>query len=322
MSMTKVVITGAAGYIAGAFLRAARQRRPDLTLVGFDRRPPAAPVAGVDYRLAEMLDPGWPEQLAAEHADHLVHLAFILDPMRDEEQMARINLDGTMATVSGALAGGTSHIVHMSSATAYGAFADNPVPLRETDPLRGDRSAFRYAKDKGLLEKALAGQQRDQPKLELAIVRPVVVYGPRVENYLSRFLFAFSVVPLIHGGETPVQFVHEDDVADLLLRIVERRSVGPFNLAGSGWLTMREVCHLAKRPTVDVPRFALALLMGAGWRLGWSRIEAPPTMIDYVVHPWVVSTERARRVLDYHPRYSSRKALEAMLASRPLPNNR
>jgi UDP-glucose 4-epimerase len=124
------------------------------------------------------------------------------------------------------------------------------------------------------------------------------------------------VVPLIDGGRTPFQFVHEQDVAGVMATIIERGARGAFNVAGEGWLTMAEVCRLAGRPTISLPRPVLQGLLVVAWRAGLRAVEVPPSILDFMQHPWVLDTRRVTEELGYRMTYSSREALLQMLRTR------
>jgi UDP-glucose 4-epimerase len=72
-----------------------------------------------------------------------------------------------------------------SSAAAYGAFPDNPVPLTEDDPVHGV-SAFSYARDKTEADRPCQLWAASYTHRTMTIVRPCVVFGPNVDNYLVR----------------------------------------------------------------------------------------------------------------------------------------
>ncbi|MAE71884.1 MAG: hypothetical protein CME06_15635 [Gemmatimonadetes bacterium] len=93
--------------------------------------------------------------LRAEEIDHLVHLAFQVQPMRNETTMERSNVEGTRHVLEEALSAGVDHITVLSSATAYGAYPDNPLRLTEKAPLRAFCS-FSHPRHKALVESRIA----------------------------------------------------------------------------------------------------------------------------------------------------------------------
>src|SRR2546430_9164245 len=60
----------------------------------------------------------------------------------------------------------------------------------------------------------------------MTIVRPCIVLGPNVDNYIVR-LWTDQPFQLDFGaGHTPMQFVHEDDLVDGLMLLIEGRHGG------------------------------------------------------------------------------------------------
>ena len=117
-------------------------------------------------------------------ADALIHLTFILNPAHDEHFMYDVDVNGA-SVLEAAAAAGASQLLVASSSTAYGAFPDNPVPLTEGDPVRGV-SAFAYARDKTESDRLCQLWAAAHPDRVMTIVRPCIVFGPSVDNYLVR----------------------------------------------------------------------------------------------------------------------------------------
>ncbi len=61
--------------------------------------------------------------------------------------MYDVDVNGTQATLWAASEAGTEQVLVTSSATAYGAWPDNPKPIAEDWPVRGAPD-FSYARDK------------------------------------------------------------------------------------------------------------------------------------------------------------------------------
>ena len=59
-----------------------------------------------------------------------------------------MDVNGTHNVLEAAAAAGTAQVLVTSSATAYGAFPDNPVPLTEDDPVRGVSAHLRARQDR------------------------------------------------------------------------------------------------------------------------------------------------------------------------------
>ena len=99
--------------------------------------------------------------------------------------MYDIDVNGTQNVLEAASAAGVQHLLVTSCTTAYGAFPDNPVPIAEEQPVRGV-AAYEYARDK-TESTGSASCGRAPPERTMTIVRPSIVFGPNVDNYIVRF---------------------------------------------------------------------------------------------------------------------------------------
>ena len=146
-----VVVTGVGGLV-GRRLVAALDADPDVArIVGIDLDLPVGLTSPkLTLQRVDVLDrPGLARAFAG--ADAVVHLAFQLDPLRDELLMRAVNVDGTRNVVEAVHDAGVWQLVYVSSAVVYGAHADNPLPITEDDDLRAD-AGFSYAAHKLAVE--------------------------------------------------------------------------------------------------------------------------------------------------------------------------
>jgi UDP-glucose 4-epimerase len=249
--------------------------------------------------------------------DALVHLAFILNPVHDEHFMYDVDVNGTHNVLEAAGAAGTQQVLVATSAVAYGAFPDNPVPLTEDDPVRGV-AGFSYARDKTESDRLCQLWAAKYPDRTMTIVRPCIVFGPNVDNYLVRLWTKAPFQVDVGNLDNEIQFVHEDDVADAVIRLVEGGHEGAFNVAGDGLMTLRETAELSGQPVRRMPLWLYRLLGKLTWGIRMS--EAPPGQIEFAIHPWIVSNERLKQVAGWRPRYTSRETFEiTMRAKDKLP---
>src|SRR4029453_9507986 len=91
------------------------------------------------------------------------------------------------------------------------------------------------------------------PEKIMTIVRPCIVFGPRVNNYIIRFWDNAPFIPLIDVVYLHLQFVHEDDVVDALPRLLTGRHGGIFNLTGDGTLKLSQSAQIAGLKTRRMP---------------------------------------------------------------------
>jgi nucleoside-diphosphate-sugar epimerase len=198
--------------------------------------------------------------------------------------------------------------VLVSSATVYGAWPDNPVPLAEDARLRPN-PGFAFAAAHAEVERT-AREWSTETGGALAVLRPVTVlsWGGGAGEELSRALTADAPVPL-SSESPPVQYLHPDDLAAAVRVAVERGLVGTYNVAPPGWLAGEEAAALRR----GARRVILPAALGraaARWR------PAHVAVRPYLVHPWVVASDRLVTA-GWRPRQSNAEALIAALEARP-----
>lgn len=298
-------------------------------VVGIARRPFDPAEHGwskMTYRQGDVRDlEGLTEAFAG--ADVVVHLAFLITGNAAPETIRAVNVDGTANAFAAAVAAGARRFVYASSAAAYGFHPDNPIGLREDWPVRPDRRLF-YAEEKAEVEVLLADAAAEHPEVDCYLLRPPIVLGPHAmggKDLLPRFLepLAGRVIELAGAARAPVvipalpvQFVHEDDVGDALLRcIVGDGPPGAYNVAGDGVLTAHDVARELGLTPLPFPvtwtqRIARALAAAP------SPAFAPPVAewIGAFSHPVVLDTDKAHRDLGWTPRYTGLEALRATIA--------
>ncbi|HEY7875972.1 MAG TPA: NAD-dependent epimerase/dehydratase family protein [Actinomycetota bacterium] len=281
-----VAVTGAAGYVAGRLIEGlARDDRVERIL-GFDVRAPRVDSSKFLFDEIDVRNPAIEARLAG--VDVLVHLAFVMDPIRDEGEMRDVNVNGSQNAFKCAARAGVRKIVYTSSAVVYGAHPDNDVPLTEDSPLRANLD-FSYPAHKLEVEyvvKEVAAEHRD---LGWVVFRPAIVFGPNVDSAWAHML-EMPVLLGIQGYSPPLQFVHEDDVGRALQWAVTEEVSGYYNLAAPGWLDGDEVLAIVGRKRRDLPEPVAFAFVDRLWSLGLS--EAPSGLLHYVMHPWVVSTDK------------------------------
>jgi UDP-glucose 4-epimerase len=246
-----------------------------------------------------------------------VHLAFILNPVHDEGFMYDVDVNGTHNVLEAAAEAGIGQVLVTTSAVAYGAFPDNPDPITEDHPVRGV-ARFSYARDKTESDRIVQLWALQHPAVVTTIVRPCIVFGPNVDNYLVR-LWSKQPFTVDAGNlDEPIQFVHEDDVVEAISRLLLGRHAGQFNLSPEGLMTLRECAAVLGSPIRKMPFWLFRAIATLMWRLHLS--EVPPGQLDFARYPWIVSNGKLKETLGWTPRYSTRESFEiAMRAQGKLP---
>ena len=312
--MENVFITGGSGYLGTRLIEELEAAKRTGTIVAADIVAPRRAMGKSIFLKMDVRDHRMHEVLALYRIDTLVHLAFVVRPIHDLKRMHDIDANGTHNVLQQAYAAGVRHIVAVSSTLAYGAHPDNPAELQETAPLRGNRS-YPYGYNKARVDEMIQEFAAGHPDMTITILRPCTVFGPSVDNYVSRIFFR-PVAVSVMGSNPLVQFVHEDDFVRACLVAVEKKIPGAFNIVGAGVLTGKEIAAIAGTRLVPLPAFCLYPLVELLWRLRCPGIEVNCGYLDYARYSFVASPRKAAAELGFVPFFSSRQALEETVTHR------
>jgi UDP-glucose 4-epimerase len=310
-----VLITGAAGYVGKLVTQQlAADPRGISTIVACDLRPvPASDrVDGVTYEVADVRTGSTAHLIQRYAIDTVVHLAAIVTPPREGGRQLAYEVDvlGTENLLEACVEHGVCKIIVTSSGAAYGYHADNPVLLREDDPLRGNE-VFAYAHHKRLVEEMLAEYRAEHPELAQLIFRPGTIIGKDTKNQITA-IFERPVVLGLREADTPFVFIWDQDVARAIVEGIHGEQTGIFNMAGEGVLTLREIAQALGKPFVALPAKMVEHGLGLLQRLG----VAPygPEQVCFLRYRPVLSAEHLIRDFGYHP-LTSREAFDIYRAS-------
>jgi hypothetical protein len=109
--------------------------------------------------------------------------------------------------------------------------------------------------------------------------------------------------------------VHIDDVVAAVDIALAHAGDAVFNVAPDGWIPGAELRALAGGPRLRLPERAAARLAAARWRLGLS--AAPPGVLPYGVHPWIIANDRLKAA-GWEPSHTNEEAFVAGHRAGPL----
>jgi len=314
----RYVITGGSGYIGSRLVDLLERREDTEKIVICDLAPPKGYRPHTEFERVDVRDrQAVRSVLERVRPDVLVHLAFILNPSHDEQLAYDVDVNGTHNVLEAADQVGTGQVLVTTSGVAYGAFPDNPVPLTEDDPVRGV-AGFTYARDKTESDRLCQLWAAKHPERVMTIVRPCIVFGPNVDNYLVRLWTKQPFAVDVGTIDRQIQFVHEDDVVEGITGLLLGRHGGAYNVSGDGLMTNRECADLIGVPVRRMPLRAYRALARVMWKLRQS--EVPPGGIEFALHSWLLSNEKLKRTTGWTPKHSSRETFEiTMRAHGKLP---
>lgn len=326
MAKPVVVVTGIAGNLGSRLLPLLGR----YTVIGVDIH---APKTDAELQF-EQLDLGeesstrrFYELVRDTHPQAVVHLAFVIDPVRtgvlDVERMWQINVAGTarvmeaITEVNRTDENGVKQFIFPSSVSAYG--TDLPSTVHEDSPLQAH--TLPYALHKKESDQVVQQRCAALRGCSVYILRPHIFAGASVENYLmgafrgtpngksaraERMRAAGKRLPcMLPRGrqylQNKIQFVHVDDMARLVHHILQRepetQRLTILNVAGSGEpLTFARCIEIAHAKLIRVPgKWAMRQVLKFLWQQKISAI--PPEAVPYMTGQYIMSTDRLRRFL-------------------------
>lgn len=352
MASTKpsLLVTGISGTLGSRLLPLLE----GFNVIGIDSRPPDSSMGSLQF---EQIDLGQESScgrmvqiLRQSRCLAVVHLAFVLDPLRagvfDRDRMWRINVAGTARVLeaiaeTNRMGGDVRKLIYSSSVAVYGPNLKRPA--RENDALKGHTLA--YAEHKKEADLAVQARAKDLSGCDVYILRPHIFSGASVQNYMINCLRGTAYgpgrlgkmlerrgtrMPLIFpwGGDYlqhKLQFAHVDDVARLIVWILARPKLQDpllvLNVAGRGEsLTVAQCAQIMGATVRRLPGVALCkFVIESMWALGATSI--PPDSFPYLIGSYSLDTSKLQALLgrDYEHviRYTNEGALadSAMEAS-------
>jgi UDP-glucose 4-epimerase len=310
----RVVVIGATGNVGTSVLDALADEPAVESVLGLARRTPArtwpkATFAAVDITRDE-LTPHF------RGADCVIHLAWLIQPSREESVTYATNVDGSQSVFNATAAAGVPALVYASSVGAY-----SPGPkdraVDESWPTGGIPSSF-YSRHKAAVERLLDGFEADHPGMRVVRLRPGLIFKREAASGVRR-LFAGPLLPtpLLRPPLIPVvprvrglrfQAVHSLDVADAYRRAaIDPNARGAYNIAADPVLDPDELARLLDARPVPVSPRLLRAAAKASWKLHLQ--PSSPGWIDMALGVPILDTTRAHNELGWQPRRSGGEAL-------------
>jgi len=269
-------------------------------------------------------DDNWDK--AVEGCTYVLHVAspIFLSVPKDENEMIRPAVEGTLRVLKAARNAGVKRVVMTSNFGAIGySHKDPDTPITEnewTDPNEKGLSA--YNKSKVLAEKAAWDFiNKEGGSLELATINPAAIFGPSLGKDLSS---GFELLRnLLNGSMKAVPDLYMNvidvrDVADLHLRAMttpEAKGQRFLALAG-GKISMPEIAVYLKRKMPEAARKVSTKKL-PDWVVSLGALFSPKmkNLASMLRTSRNVSNEKAKRVLGWKPLSTNEEAILASVES-------
>lgn len=305
--MKRLAITGVSGYVGSRLLSKLAEAEWLEEAIGIDVRPPQHPQPWLKFYQRDISKP-MDGILAENRVDAAVHLAFVLRPTHNRALARQSDIGGTSSFLEACRRARVTHILYLSSHTVYGAHPDSDGPLKEDSSLR-PMADFQYSADKAETETMVRQFAAANPDCCVTILRSCPVLGPNGAGSVATAMFK-PVMLRVTGYDPPMQFVHEDDLTNLMLTLLKQGKGGIFNVAGDGEIRYSHIARMIGKRMITLPEVMLRPLMGLSWTLRLQR-ESPASGLEFIKYPPLVSTEKVQAETGFRFRYSSQDVIAA-----------
>src|SRR3954452_12155539 len=315
----RVVVVGASGNVGTSLLAALAREEAVESVLGVARRVPELTVPKVEWARADVVTSNLVPLLRG--ADCVVHLAWLIQPSRDQRLVRRGNVEGSEHVFR---AVGEADVPALVYASSVGAYSPGPKEraVDESWPTGGVPTSF-YSRHKAEVERLLDRFSSEFPGMRVVRLRPGLIFKREAASEIRRYFAGpFVPSPLVRPGLIPVvpdvprlrfQAVHSLDVGEAYrLAAVRDDAVGAYNVAADPVLDPDELASLLGARKVRVPAGALRRAAALTWRM---RLQpAPEGWVDMALSVPLMDTTRARSELGWTPHHSSGGALLDLLA--------
>ena len=315
----RIVVTGATGNLGTSVLPALAADTAVDSVLALARRLPDRSWPKADFASVDVADPDADLARCLRGADAVIHLAWAIQPARNERFMWHTTVTGTAAVLRAAAQAGVGAIVVASSVGAY-----SPGPkdrfVDESWPTHGVPTSA-YSRQKAYVERMLDTFESEHPDIRVARLRPgLLLKGAAASEVLRLFLGRFFPPALIGRRMVPLfptarglrfQVAHSLDAGEAFARAAVHPARGAFNVAADPVLDGTALARILGARPVPVPRLLLRTAAAATWKLHLQPTD--PGWVDLVLGVPLMDTGRIRRELGWQPRYDAADAVSEIL---------
>ena len=226
--MTKILITGATGFIGGALFKHLKSKKRYLLHLSSRTNQEKLFMEEKNFNISKIdSSTNWKDAL--DEVDCVIHCAASVHTTEKKKidlmnAYRRINVDGTTNLANQAVKAGVKRFVFLSSVKVNGERTVVSKNFKYDDIPRPEDA---YGISKWEAEQALLKISK-KTGLEVVIIRPALVYGERVKgNFLSLLDLVYRQVPLPFANINNLRsFIGLDNLIDLIICCIDHPKAG------------------------------------------------------------------------------------------------
>jgi nucleoside-diphosphate-sugar epimerase len=266
----RVFLTGGTGFLGGEVARLLRERGDAVrALVRSPERASALEAIGCELVPGDLSDEAALVD-ACRGMTAVVHCVAVHDlgaPPELRAEMVEANVRGTERVLGAALTAGVAQALHVSTVAVFGDTHGEVADEGWGCATGGWTSVYQETRSCAYRR----AQQISSCGLPLVTVQPGAVYGPGDPSVIGRLLRQFleGRLPVLPFAELGLSPVHRDDVADGVLRALDKGVPGESYVLAGEALRFHEVLEVlaevsGRRPPRPLPTWMLRALAPAG----------------------------------------------------------
>ncbi len=308
----KILITGAAGNIGRRLVeKLLTENSAEIYATDVKENPfPSHPK--LNFRCLDLRSEEFTEWVKAVRPKQIVHLASILQisASLSREMAHDIDVKSTEALLQASVTMGVEKFIVTTSGAAYGYYPENRDVITESRATRGNASYF-YSAHKAEVESIMARYQEQHPELKQIIFRPGAVLGPNFDGPVVN-LFKQSLITGLVGYPGPFTFIWSEDLVDYIIEGLKGPITGPFNVAGDGVMTMKDIAKRLNKIYLPLPPLLIQAALAIAKPLGLTQYG--PEQVKFIKYRPVLANDKIKSTFTHRARYSTAQALDAFLA--------
>lgn len=307
-----ILIIGIQGALSKITAELLLKKYPQINIYGVDSRSVSDIIPRDNYKVSKIKynRTNFEKIFRENHFDIVFHLGRLGHASRNQDLTKRIdvNLIGTNAILELCQKFQTKKVIILSTHHVYGAISDNSMFLAEDSPLR---ASFKFPELRDVVEMdqmCTNWMWKHQESIETIVLRPANIIGPQINNSITQYLKT-PLAPMPMDFNPMFQFVHEFDMAQVLVRSIEELPTGIYNVANDEVISLHDAVKTVNIKKIQMPIIALeqiAKIISPLWKF-------PRYLIDYIKFSTTLDNSFLKKHLGEDVfRFKAKEALELL----------
>lgn len=298
----KILVTGASGRLGRVLSR--RLISEGHEVLGMDRRPWPDPPRELAMFQVDVRKRPAEEVFRTHRPQAVIHMATVTHFTSKAEERHRINLNGTRAVFDHSARYGVEHVLFVGRHTYYGAAHDSPLYHTEADPPHAV-STFPELVDLVAADLYAGAALWRHTDLTTTVLRFSYILGPTRRGTLASFLHG-PLVPQAMGFDPLFQFMHDEDAVQAILKSLEVRLRGVYNVAGPQPVPLSVLIKVTGRRSLTLPSSLLPRFNG---RFGLPTL--PAGAMNHLKWPVTIDDSAFREATGFEHRFDEDETMES-----------